>query len=259
MDDALRVSELSVFESLELLSRAAAERLVQRIEEAVASRTECTLALAGGGTPRTLYTLLATDYAGQVPWPHLHVFWGDERFVPLHDPRSNYAMARSTLLDHVPIPLENIHPVPTHLPNPTAAAEAYEHTLQDFFDAHPPRFDLILLGIGGDGHTASLFPGSPALAERERLVAATQAPVEPRQRISLTFPVLNAAREVHFLGVGANKAEPVRCAHAPVPDLERCPAGGVRPLLGALAWWLDRDAARLLMTPSGSLSPKPGS
>jgi len=258
MDDALKISELSVFEDLEGLSRAAAERLVRRIEEAVASRDGCTLALAGGGTPRTLYTLLATEYAGQIPWPYLHVFWGDERFVPLHDSRSNYALARSTLLDHVPIPFENIHPVPTHLPDPAAAAEAYEHTLRAFFDVHPPRFDLILLGVGDDGHTASLFPGSPALAERERLAVPTHAPVEPRQRISFTFPVLNAAREVHFLCAGATKAEPVRCAHAAEPDLERCPAGGVRPPRGALAWWLDRDAARLLMTPSGSLSPKPG-
>lgn len=240
------IGEVHVFENLEALSRAAAEQLVRSIEAAVASRERCTLVLAGGGTPRPLYAVLATEYAGRIPWPHLGVFWGDERYVPHGDPRSNYGMARGTLLDHVPLPSENIHPIPTHYADPKEAAEVYEKTLQASLGGGPPRFDIILLGIGDDGHTASLFPGSPALEERGRLVVSTLAPAEPRQRISLTFPALNAAREVHFLCAGSQKADPVRCAHAPEPEPERCPASSVRPVGGRLVWWLDRDAARLL-------------
>jgi 6-phosphogluconolactonase len=248
MDDPLSpggAGELHVYEDLEALSRAAAERLARRIEASVASRGRCTLVLAGGGTPGPLYGVRASEYAERIPWSRLHVFWGDERYVPHDDPRSNYGMARGTLLDHVPLPPENIHPIPTHYPDPKEAAQAYEKTLLASL-CGPPRFDIILLGIGDDGHTASLFPGSPALEEGERLVVATRAPAEPRQRISLTFPALNAAREVHFLCAGPGKAEPVRCARAPEPAPERCPASSVRPLRGMLAWWLDRDAARLV-------------
>ncbi len=155
-------------------------------------------------------------------------------------------MVREALLDHVPIPPENVHPMPTEYPQPEVAAAAYESVLGNYFSRPWPRFDLVLLGIGADGHTASLFPGSPVLAERERWVVAAQAPADPPRRLTLTFPVLNQAAQVHFLVAGAEKAEAVRCVLSKPSKPANCPAGAVHPVNGVLVWWIDQEATRLL-------------
>ena len=171
--------DLRVCADLGDLSRRAAEAAVGTINDAVRTAGTCSIVLSGGATPRTLYRLLASEFRAQIPWAQVQVFWGDERYVPPEDPRSNYRMATETLLDHVPCPPKNIHPMPTHFQNADVAARDYERTLRTHFVDEWPHFDLVLLGVGDDGHTASLFPGSLALAERTRWVVAAQAPVEP--------------------------------------------------------------------------------
>lgn len=193
-----------------------------------------------------LYRLLAAEHHGTIPWDRVHIFWGDERCVPPEDPRSNYRLAREALLDSVPIPGENIHRTPTGLSNPEDVAREYEEMLRRHFASPWPRFDLVLLGIGPDGHTASLFPGSPAVGERERWVVAVRAPVEPARRVTLTLPVLNRAARVHFLVAGAEKAPAVKQALTGPPDPQTCPAAAVRPIDGTVVWWLDQAAAELL-------------
>ena len=224
--------------------------------EAVAERGRFTVALAGGSTPRALYELLAGEDGASVPWRELHVFFGDERCVPLAHPDSNFAMARSALLAHVPIPEDRMHAVPVDQLQPEEAAAAYERTLRSVLDARTtspvesqrsspaPSFDLVLLGVGADGHTASLFPGSPALDERDRWVVATEAPahVAPRCRITLTLPVINRARRVFFLCAGAEKRGVVRSILAGVGEVEQSyPAARVRAL-ERLVWFVDRAA-----------------
>lgn len=237
-------SDLRVYPDLEALSRAAAESLVE-LAAAAAAQTGCfSIALAGGQTPRRLYQLLATDYRGRTPWPGVEVFWGDERYVPHDDPRSDYQMARETLLAAVPLPRENIHPMPTDAADPEEAAQAYESVLRAHFPSRPwPRFDLVLLGLGAEGHTASLFPGSPALVEERRWVVAAEVPVAPPRRLTLTLPAINHARHIYFLAAGAGKREALAQALAETPDVARCPAAGVRPVEGEVVWWVD-EAAR---------------
>jgi 6-phosphogluconolactonase len=238
--------DVRIFPDVEALSRAAAQSLADRVRATLTGGGRFHLALAGGNTPRVLYRLLAANYRSLISWPQVHLFWGDERYVPAADSHSNYRMARETLLDGVPIPEENIHPMPTDFPEPEDAARAYEKTLQNFFSSPWPRFDLVLLGLGPDGHTASLFPSSPALEEKERWVVAAQGPVEPRQRLTLTFPVLTHSAQIYFLVAGADKADALRRALGGAPDMKECPAGGVRSGSNAVVWWTDRDAAKLL-------------
>ena len=237
-------SDIRVYPNLEALSRAAAESLVELAAAAVAQTGCFSVALSGGQTPRRLYQLLASDYRGRIVWPRVEVFWGDERYVPHDDPRSDYRMARETLLAGVPLPRENIHPMPTDPADPEEAAQAYERVLRAHFPSRPwPRFDLVLLGLGAEGHTASLFPGSPALAEERRWVVAAEAEVAPPQRLTLTLPAINHGAHVHFLVAGEEKREALAQALAEPPDVARCPASGVRPLDGELVWWVD-EAAR---------------
>lgn len=244
-------SELRVHPDVEALSRAAAERLASLVHATVSSSRRFLLALAGGSTPRALYRLLASEYRQKIPWAQVHFFWGDERYVASNHPGSNYRMARETLLDQVPGLAENVHPMPTTLAEPEQAARAYEQVLSGYFPGVWPRFDLVLLGLGADGHTVSLFPGSPALEERKRWVVAARAPAEPAVRLTLTLPAINHARHVYFFVAGAEKAEALRRAFEEPPDTARCPAGAVRPLDGFLVWWVDRGASRLL-------HPRPG-
>lgn len=238
--------KLHVYSDLETLSRELARRVAKVVREALDSAERFTIALAGGSSPRSVYRLLGLNHGTDIPWQRVHFFWGDERYLPLDDPRSNYRMARESLLAHIPVPSENVHPMPTDDASSAEAAKTYEKTLRDFFAAPWPCFDLVLLGIGGDGHTASLFPGSPALAECERWVVAVEAPVEPPVRLTLTLPVINHAWRIYFLAAGAGKAEAVRLAFEERSDPLRCPAAAVRPTKGTLEWWLDRDAARLV-------------
>lgn len=211
--------------------------------DAVERRGRCALLLSGGSTPRAAYELLATRYRDRVPWSHVHLFWGDERFVPPDDPRSNYRMAREALVDCVPCPPANVHPIPTALPSADAAALRYEDTLRACFSGDQPAFDLVLLGLGEDAHTASIFPGSPALVESARWVLAVAAPVEPSLRVTVTMRVLTAAAQLFVLVSGAGKAEALRRALDPASPPDRVPAAALRSAAGRVVWWADRAAA----------------
>jgi 6-phosphogluconolactonase len=238
--------EIRVYEDVDRLSAALAERIARLADRAVRDQGRFSLALSGGNTPRPLYRLLASAYRERIPWGAVHAFWGDERYVPPDDPRSDYRMARETLLDHVPIPPDHVHPFPTLLPRPEEAAQAYERTLRSHFSGCWPRFDLILLGLGPEGHTASLFPGSPALGERARWVTAARVRADPPLRLTLTLPAINHAAHIDFLVVGEEKAAAVAAALAERPDVNACPAAGVWPSDGKLIWWLDEGAAKAL-------------
>jgi 6-phosphogluconolactonase len=245
-------SDIRVFADVDELSLRAAEAAVRTINESVRSSRSFSVALSGGNTPRTLYHLLSTRFRDQIPWANVHVFWGDERYVPLADPQSNYRMAREALLDMVPCPAENVHPMPTELPNPEVAAREYEKTLRSYFSKDRPHkdwphFDLVLLGLGEEGHTASLFPGSPALNETKRWVVAVKAPAEPPLRLTLTLPALTEAANIYFLVTGSNKAQALQHVLTGSPALKIYPASGVRSAQGTVIWWVDRAAAALVL------------
>lgn len=239
------------------LMRAAADRIVALAEQAVRVHGRFMWALGGGSTPAELYSLLASaEYVRRIDWSRVHFFWGDERCVPPEHHDSNYRMAKSTLLDVVQPPESHVHRMLGEV-EPSEAAARYQIELERAFDGAPtdqfPRFDLILLGMGGDGHTASLFPGSPGLAERERWVIANEATHLAASltsvRLTLTFPVLNAARNVLFLVAGADKAERLAEVlsgkHAGPPY----PAELVQPELGA-EWLVDGAAGANIESPS---------
>ena len=240
------------------LSLRAAETAVGTIGDAVRHHGRCSLVLSGGSTPRTLYTLLASEFRDRIPWTHVHVFWGDERYVLPHDPDSNYRMAKEVLLDHVTCPAENIHPMPTYFPSADDAARDYEDTLRGYFGTPSPHFDLILLGLGEEGHTASLFPGSPALGERTRWVVAVNASARPPLRLTLTLPALTAAANIHVLVAGSTKAGALQHVLTGIPDPSTYPAAGLRFTEGTLIWWVDRGAAapQAASTPAGTDAPR---
>ncbi|MFC2029695.1 6-phosphogluconolactonase [Chloroflexota bacterium] len=239
-------AEIIVIADAGKLAHEAARRFTNLAREAVESRGRFSVALSGGSTPGTLYGLLAgAPYREQVPWGKVHLFWGDERSVPAGESGSNYHMADQALIRHVPIPAENVHRIQGELA-PEAAARAYDKALRDFYCGPHPRFDLVLLGIGHDGHTASLFPGSPGLGERERLAQAATAIYEdrPAERVTLTLGAINTAREVLFLVSGSAKAEIVKAVLE--GSGEQFPAQRVQPSAGAVTWLLDEGAASLL-------------
>lgn len=235
---------LEVLPSPAAVAEAAGRIFAQAAAEAVAKRGQFTVALSGGSTPEALYRwLVEPDHAGQVDWSRTHVFFGDERCVPPQDERSNYGKARETLLARVPLPSEHVHHIAGELPPEEGAAQYARELAQHFGAQDLPRFDLILLGMGDDGHTASLFPGMPALEERERWAVSTDVPeyVRPHvPRVTLTFPVLNAARRVLFLVTGQGKA--ARVAEV-LSGASTLPAVRVRPVDGELVWLLDEAAA----------------
>lgn len=235
--------DLRVCADLAELSLRAADAAAGTINNAVRTAGTCSIVLSGGSTPRTLYGLLASQFQAQIPWAHVHVFWGDERYVPPEDSRSNYRMAKETLLDHVPCPAANIHKMPTHFSNADDAARAYEGTLRSHFVGARPDFDIVLLGLGDDGHTASLFPGSLALLERTRWVVAAEVSAEPPVRLTLTLPALRAATAVHVLAAGSNKAHALQHVLRGTSDWIRYPAAGIRLAAGTVIWWADRQAA----------------
>jgi len=216
------------------LAEAAASWTAERITAAVAGRRACYLALAGGETPRGCYKRLAgPPYRDSLPWASVFVYWSDERQVPLDDPASNYAMAKAALFDHVPIPPEQVFPL---VGDPTPALRAVPPDV-----GGRPRFDVIHLGLGEDGHTASLFPGSPALQEAQALVAAVHnASKPPPDRLTLTLPVINAARAVLFMVQGASKREALARVRRRDPAV---PASHVQPVDGELRFIVDRAAA----------------
>jgi 6-phosphogluconolactonase len=233
------------------LFQAAAEEVLRIATDAVAKRGRFTMALSGGSTPKNLYTLIAANASAALPWAQMFFFWGDERHVPPDDPDSNYRMAKEALLSKVPIPPGNIFPIPAENQDAVAAADAYEQTVRKFFALPPgefPRFDLILLGMGPDGHTASLFPETAALQEKSRLVVANWVEKLKTSRITFTLPVLNAARCVAFLVSGADKAAVLHEVLEGSAVAEKYPSKLVQPTNGKLIWFLDRAAASQLST-----------
>ena len=234
--------EIRILKSPEELFEAAAAEFTAQASAAIRARGKFTVALSGGSTPKRLYALLATK--PNILWDKIYFFWGDERHVPPDHPESNYRMVYEALLSKVPVPPENIFRVHTEERDAAGAALQYEQTLKDFFQLSPgefPRFDLILLGMGPDGHTAFLFPGSPALNERQRLVVANPVEKFHTDRLTFTFPVLNAAATVMFLVSGPDKAPML---HKVLENSSaNLPSQKVQPTNGRLLWLVDSAAA----------------
>lgn len=249
-----------VFPDIEHLSLAAAERFIALAGEAIAARGRFTAALAGGSTPRVLYSLLASGtFAGRVDWAHVEVYWGDERCVPPEDSRSNYRLAHETLLARVPVPVDQVHRMRGEA-EPAAAAAEYERLLRkrlgDSGDDSPPAsgFDLVLLGMGDDGHTASLFPHTPALDEHTRWAIPNWSAETQTWRVTLTTPALNAARQTLFLVSGSTKAERLWQVLEGPRDPHQLPAQLIQPARGAVTWFVDQGAASRL-TPASLGEP----
>src|SRR5581483_6291051 len=236
-------SEIRILESPEELFQAAAEEFADLAKKSVQATGRFTFALSGGSTPKGMFNLLTGEKFAFIPWDKIYFFWGDERHVPPDHPDSNYRMAFEALLSRVPVPKENIFRVPTENKDADAAALAYEGILRTFFKLQPgevPRFDLIHLGMGPDGHTASLFPDSAALHENERLVVANWVEKFKTYRITFTYPVLKNAACVTFLVAGKDKAPAL---HEVLEDPNsNLPAKRVQPNGGKLIWLVDRTA-----------------
>ena len=254
-------AEIRTLTTPQELFEAAGEEVVRAATQAVEQRGRFTIALSGGSTPKSLYNLLATNAKSALPWDRMFFFWGDERHVPPTDPDSNYRMADETMLSKIPVKVENIFRFPAENPDAAAAAESYEQTLKKFFaldlsdkksdekkHSEFPRFDLILLGMGPDGHTASLFPGTTALEEKSRLAVANWVEKLKTNRLTLTLPVLNAARNVAFLVSGIDKAPVLHEVLESDAPGEQYPSKLIRPTDGKLLWLIDRAAASQLIS-----------
>ncbi len=237
---------LKVVPDIAALNRAAAEEFVRCATTAIRDHGRFAVALSGGNTPRSVYALLAGEYRSSLSWDRVFVFFGDERHVPPDHPDSNYRMAGEALFAQAPIPPQNIYRIQAELDADTAAMQ-YERALQEFFhlkEGERPRFDLILLGMGEDGHTASLFPGTAALKETSRLVVGNHVEKLQTDRITLTLPVLNAAAEVLVMIAGSAKAEVLsKICHSSVPIY---PIQLAHPANGRLLWIVERQAAGLI-------------
>jgi 6-phosphogluconolactonase len=238
---------LRIFATLEELAVAAAERFVTCAAASQRDPGYFHVALSGGTTPKRVYELLATnDFRSRIDWSRVQLFFGDERAVPLDHPDSNYRMANDALITKVPIPSENVHRIRGEL-DPNAAAASYEVELRFVFSSEKwPRFDLIFLGLGEDGHTASLFPGAKAIQEDMHWAVATKNPATGQERITLTLPAINHAKQITFLVVGQNKAERLKDVLSESDTSEKFPAQAVKPVNGNLELLVDAEAASLL-------------
>ena len=237
---------IEMFEDLEELSRAAAQLFSEVARQSVASRGRFSVLVSGGETPRRTYELLSKEpHLSGLPWDRMHIFFGDERCVPAGDPRSNALMLQHALLDRVPLAKQQVHPIRCES-DPQAAATEYENELREYFAGVQPEFDLVLLGLGDDGHTASLFPGSPALNELEHWTAVARKQGEEIMRVTLTPPLLNQAGLVLFLVAGPDKARILKELLEGPFNPHLLPAQLIRPLSGKLRWFADRSAAALL-------------
>lgn len=217
---------------------------------AIARSGRFALVLTGGSTPKGLYELLASDeWRSRIEWSKVHLFWGDERFVPATDPQSNYGMAKAALIDHLQLPSANIHRIITENTTPESCANAYEEDIRTFFKAPPgvfPSFDFVLNGMGSNCHVLSLFPGRPTIHEKSRLVISDYIPEVSMDRITMTAPLVNAAREVVMLVAGKDKAKALQEVLDGPVNVDEKPAQLINPKHGPLIWMVDQDAAAQL-------------
>lgn len=238
------MKNVQIFSTKSEFDNQTAAAIIAIILATLETRPECHLVLTGGNTPRGVYSQLAGFSRNLIEWQRVHLYWGDERMVPPEHVDSNYRMAKETLLEHIDIPRENIHRIRGEI-NPAAAAVEYAALLKEKFH-HEPRFDLMLLGVGKDGHTASLFPGTKAVVEKKKLVAEVFVRKLDSWRVTLTLPVINNARQIMFLVAGKSKAEILKKIIRAEPPTTDLPASLVRPTGGELYWMLDADAAAKL-------------
>ncbi len=237
---------LKVYPSVSELNKGAAEFIIAIASKSIAERGRFIISLSGGLTPQKLYALLAElPYREQINWMQTFIFWGDERCVSLNDNRNNAHMAKKILLDKVNIPNSKIHPIPVYLP-PAEAAATYEKGLKDFFKDEAPQFDLILLGLGVNGHTASLFPETKVIDDRAEGVRQVYVEEEREFRISMTAPLINRARRILFLVSGDNKAEILKKVLTAPYQPDKFPAQLIKPKDGELCWYVDDSAASLI-------------
>lgn len=236
---------IAVYPDTNTLSQQAAQFIVRLANESIVTRGRFSIALSGGSTPKVLYGLLGSEpYRDQIDWSKVDIFWSDERCVPPDSADSNYRMAREVLLSRVPLSPQQVHRMPADQPDRDAAAQAYTHEMrQSFGTGDIPHFDLIQLGMGPEGHTASLFPHQSSLHEQQRLVMYVNVPKPPPPRLTFTPPILNATRHVLFLVTGAEKADAVQAVLEGDYNPEEYPAQIVRPASGEVVWMLDEAAA----------------
>lgn len=237
---------ITVCEDREALAHAAAELFTEQARQAVTNCGRFLVLLAGGETPRRTYQILAHEpFRSLIPWSEIHFFWGDERCVAPDDPRSNFYMAQHSLLEHLQLPEQHVHAIRCNR-TPQRSADTYQADLIEFFSGEAPRFDLVFLGLGADGHTASLLPGSAALQEQVRWTAVTRRSEDDFSRITLTAPIINQAKLVLFLVAGSDKAMVMAHVLNGTTEGKQYPAQLIRPQSGELRWFADREAARYL-------------
>ncbi len=236
-------TKLIIKKNREELSLSLAEWITGYIQQTLQKKNRFTIVLSGGGTPKKLYQLLALPpFRQKIDWKKLHFFWGDERVVPFTDERNNARMAFDTLLSHVPVDKKNIHPIQTEI-EPEKSVNAYEKLLHEYFPDHNHTFDLVLLGLGDNAHTLSLFPGYEVVHEKRKWVRTFYLEEQNMQRITLTVPVVNAAGRIVFLISGADKAASVAHVLSAAHDADLYPAQAIQPFNSELYWWLDQAAA----------------
>lgn len=235
--------EVHIFKDLDALNHAITEWITGVIEETLKKQDRFTIALSGGGSPVPVHRLLASSpYKERIDWPRLHVFWGDERAVPFEDDRNNAKMGFDTLLDHVPVPAAQIHVMRTDIPPDQSAAE-YEKLLHEYFSGTGPSFDLVLLGMGDDGHTLSLFPGMPVVHEEMAWATSFFLKAQDMYRITLTRPIVNRSKRIAFLTAGAKKTHALKEVLKGKYDPDRYPSQTIMPQAGELHWFVDEAAA----------------
>lgn len=235
--------QLHIYKNAEEVITALAEWITTLIGKTLQTKEICTIALSGGETPKALYKKLASaPYCDTLDWSKIHFFWGDERVVPFTDERNNAKMAYDNLLGKVPVPEENIHTMPIDL-EPTDAAIVYEKILHQYFDDKATTFDLVLLGMGEDGHTLSLFPNSLLLFQNDKWVMAVNSPEKKMQRITLMVPFVNRAASIVFLITGDSKAKTLKKVLEGDDEPKKFPARLIKPIMGELHWFIDEAAA----------------
>lgn len=240
---------INIYQDKEKLAEKLAEYFVELAEKSIQDHGKFTVALSGGSTPKALYSLLATDeYAQKISWDKVYMFWGDERCVSHESKDSNYRMVNEALISKVPIPKENVFATQGQDRNPEESAKQYEQTIKDFFANHSrkyPVFDLVLLGLGPEGHTASMFPGSLALTEPEKIFMAVYVEKLSANRLTLTLKAINAAKNICFIVAGEDKAEILSAilTKTSANDKDKLPAACIHPNAGHLNWFIDRQAS----------------